>query len=67
MSKRVRTPDLDAKPFHFWFSTSSAMPNASKQTAHMKKVEAWAANAMAASNGIFKAHFSDSLYLDLEF
>jgi len=33
----------------------------------MTKVEAWAANAMANSNGIFKAHFSDGLYLDLEF
>ena len=64
-SKRAKTPGLEGKPFHFWFSTSSTTPNASKQVAHMAKVEAWAADAAARSNGVFKAHFNDKLYVDI--
>lgn len=65
-NKRVKTPGLDGKPFHFWFSTSSTTPNASKQVAHMAKVEAWAADAASRSNGAFKPHFNDKLFLDLK-
>ncbi len=64
-SKRVKTPGLEGKPCHFWFSTSSSTPNASKQQSHMAKVEAWAAAAEGKSNGLLKSHFNDALYLDL--
>jgi len=65
-SKRVKTPGLDGRPFHIWFSTSSMTPNSSKQVTHMTNVEAWAADAAARSNGVFKAHFNDKLYLDVK-
>lgn len=64
-SKKVKTPGLEAKQFHFWFSTSSATPNASKQQAHMAMVESWAADAEVRSKGLFHPHFNEALYLDL--
>jgi hypothetical protein len=58
-AKKVRalSPDLDQRPFTFWFSTTSAHQKKPKPVAHMQRVEAWAAKQQERFPNVFTAKF----------
>ena len=66
-SARALAPEAAGRPFHFWFSTTSAaQPETSVRRATFERVEQQAADLEARSNGLLTLHFNQAAGIDLQ-
>jgi hypothetical protein len=65
-SLRALAPQADNRPFHFWFSTTSAaQTDGTARQAHMEDVEQHVADFAAQSNGLLTLHFNQGASIEL--